>query len=276
MELKLHENVTFEDYAKIDAVNYSSLKHMRRSPMHYRYRMDHPEEPTEAMLLGTAAHRAILEPDRLGDFAIWTGGRRYGREWDAFCADHEGQQILRADDAAHVAGIVTAVHRNETARNYLRRGQSEVVALWEMFGRKFKGRLDRWIQEDNLVLDLKTCRDCRSWAFGAQAYKLGYHMQAAMYADAVRTLTGIEPAMRILAVENKPPFESAVYRVPPEVLQLGRGEYVELVGRLFECELSALWPAEIEHECDLRLPAYTLASSGDDEDMSDLNLEGLE
>ncbi len=266
-----YPNMPFEDYDRIDAVNYSSLKHLRRSPMYYRYRMDHPQEQTEAMQIGSAAHHAILEPDRIGDIAIWTGGRRYGKEWEAFKDDHAYQMILRQEDAAYVAGIAAAVHRNETARKYLRRGQSEVVVIWEAFGRLFKGRLDRWNSEGNLVLDLKTCRDCRPWTFGAQAHKLGYHIQMAMYVDGVKAVTGIAPSVRILAPENKPPFESAVYRVPEDVLDLGRSEYITLLHRLIECETSGLWPPEIEDECDLQLPAY--AFQDDDNDVSALDLQ---
>ena len=67
----------FADYAAAVGINFSTLKHMARSPMHYRYALEHPPAETPAMLLGRATHTAVFEPDRFQlDYAVWPGDRR--------------------------------------------------------------------------------------------------------------------------------------------------------------------------------------------------------
>ena len=52
-------------YEDVPGVNISTLKELwSKSPLHYRYRLEHPREETPALTLGIATHMAILEPLR--------------------------------------------------------------------------------------------------------------------------------------------------------------------------------------------------------------------
>ena len=79
MKPGFYYQMPFEEYAAVPALNGSSLLHLRRSPMKYKHELDNPTPPSPAMILGTATHRLILEPDRVGDFAVWglLEGRRF-------------------------------------------------------------------------------------------------------------------------------------------------------------------------------------------------------
>jgi hypothetical protein len=63
------------DYADIDAMNWSTLKHLATSPLMLRYRVDHPREDTKALARGRAIHCALLEPER------WTREYIVEPEW---------------------------------------------------------------------------------------------------------------------------------------------------------------------------------------------------
>src|SRR4051812_24246093 len=79
----------FADYIKIDAVNWSTLKHMRTSPLHYRHAVDSPDEDTARFGIGRAIHTAILEPHKLAtDYAVFDGKRRAGKKWKTFEAEN--------------------------------------------------------------------------------------------------------------------------------------------------------------------------------------------
>jgi hypothetical protein len=136
--------------------------------------------------------------------------------------------------------------------------------------RNWKGRLDK-IMDGHIISDLKTCRDCSSYKFGSQAYALGYHIKMAIYWSGYKAITGHEPKMRLLAIESKPPHESAVYRVTKDVLIQGMEELQQLEQTLRQCEETDIWPAREEEETDLQLPTW--ATTQTDEDFA---LEGLE
>ena len=92
--------------------------------------------------------------------------------------------------------------------------------------------------------------------FGAQSYRLGYHIKMAMYWSGYRALTGHEPKMKLLAIEKKPPYESVVYRVTKDVIVQGLEEWQNLERQIEVCEDANRWPAEYEDETDLLIPSW--------------------
>jgi exodeoxyribonuclease VIII len=270
------EHMPFEEYDAVDALNGSSLIHIRRSPMAYRYQMDNPQVPTDAMKLGTTIHTAILEPPLLGKIAVW-GTKpdekvRRGSVWEAFQKANEGLILLTRAEQAEVADSVEGVYDCATARQYLvEEGKNEISMFWvDESGRYWKGRLDKVIRTAHTatIVDLKKTRSCSSRRFGSQAYALGYHIKAAIYVSGFQTLTGIRPKFRWIAIESKPPFECAVYRATPDVLSLGGEEQLNLVRLLDECERTQNWPPEQEQEEDLILPDYALSEQDSLEEFS--------
>ena len=273
-----YENMSFEDYAAAPGINGSSIVHMRRSPMFYKFMRDNPQPPTSAMILGTATHRMILEPNRVGDFAVWdqeTQGRRFGKVWDAFRSENEGKLILTATERDAMIGMAVGARCNLPVRKYAdAKGKCEVSMFWkdQVSGRQFKARVDKIIPSTHTVPDLKTCRSCQRHQFGAQAYKLGYHIKEAIYSSGYFAITGHKPHVKLLAIESKAPFESAVYRITSDVILQGLEELDVLLKMLDECEKSGTWPAEEEEETDLLLPTWATST----EQREDLEIEGLE
>jgi len=121
-----------QDYYSVQAVNISSLKHMRRSPMHYLEVVANQRKDTRALALGRVAHMAVLEPERFDRAAVVTrmsrttrawelleqlsstgevpvlydGGARRGKAWDAFARDHEGCTIVLASEWAEIEPVL--------------------------------------------------------------------------------------------------------------------------------------------------------------------------
>jgi len=283
IEYGFFEDMDYEEYHKIDALNYSSLKYMRRSPMAYRYFMDRPQKATPAMVLGSHTHRMILEPNKTGDFAIWgeVAGQnvRRGKVWEDFQAEcaASGKQIITKDEREGMVGMSAAVRKSSMAMRFLDGGRSEVSCVWQdrKFGRPCKGRFDKvkLISGKPHIVDLKTTRDCRPIRFGNEAYRLGYHIQLWMYEEGYYVLTGERPKMIEVAVENKPPYELCVFEIPEDVLFAGQQDYVRLVQKLAESERTGVWPPAEEAITDLTLPSYAYGSDADEFSFSDL-IEG--
>lgn len=271
-----YDDMPFAVYAAAPALNGTALMHMRRSPMKYRHELDNPSPATPAMMLGTATHRLILEPNKVGDFAVWGEAEdqkvRRGGVWEAFKAAHAGRQIVTVDERDAMVGMAVAARKNLPIRKYAdAKGKTEVSMFWREGGRRFKGRVDKIVTAGGpCIFDLKTTRDCHSWRFGGQAYALGYHCKMALYWRGYKTITGDDCRLRLGAIESKAPHESTVFRITPDVLLQGLEDLDALIKKVDECEQLNAWPAEHEEETDLLLPSWVAGAS---EDLSEFAME---
>ena len=265
-----YENMPFEEYAAVDALNGSALVHMMRSPLNFRWHEDNPQPPTDAMKLGTMIHSAILDPPLLEKIAVW-GTKpeekvRNGKVWDAFESQHADKTIMTRAEYEEACATVEGVLQCPAARAYLNeKGPAEISMFWidPADGRYWKGRLDKLIRTKHTatIVDLKKTRSCSAYRFGAQAFSLGYHIKAAIYVSGYQILTGIRPKFRWIAMESKPPYECAVYRATDDVLVMGGQECERLTKLLDECTRTDHWPMEQEGEEDLPIPSYVIAQA---------------
>lgn len=277
----IESRVPWDTYVALPGVRVSSLKAMNRSARHYRDVVDNPKE-TQPMRLGTAAHCAVLEPERFASaFAIWdrrtdTGRRapRNGKAWDEFAAAAAAakQTVLTDAEMEDAMTMQCAVRTDPVAFRYLRTGDPEVTISWEMHGHRCKGRID-WLTEIGgrpVVVGLKTSRDCRLFPFGKQAAQLGYHLQWAYYFDGFHAITKRIPRVVEIVVESKPPHAVAVYNIGNDILEQGRDEYLEALTKLQECERTNTWPGPYDIEQELSLPSWVYQSQ---DDLAEIGLE---
>jgi hypothetical protein len=278
-----------ETYHSLPGLSISRLKELQRSAKHYRYRLTNPKQ-TNPLRLGTAAHCAVLEPERFSsEFAAW--GRRAengnlcprkGQYWDAFVAANPGRTLITEDERDRAHAIAAAVRADPAAMRYLETGEPEVTMQWELEvnsmvdgSRTFacRARAD-WLTRvdgEHYVVGLKTARDCRPFIFGNAAAKLGYTLQWSWYQDGYRTLTGVTPKMREIVVESEPPYDVVVNIVPEDALEQGRADYQALLVKLIQCETRNEWFGVAEgKEQILTLPTWAYDST---DDIGDLGLE---
>lgn len=254
--------MTREEYDKVDALNWSSLKHLLKSPAHYRHAKLHPEEDSDAKKLGRCIHLAVLEPETFTRACvIWDGGRRQGKEWETFKKSHAGREILKPDEHAHCVAVAASVRADITAAPYLSGGHAEGSLLWleERYGLACKARLDfitRDLVSGGTLVDLKTTRDASLEGFGRECWRLHYHTQAAWYSDGHYALTGKRLPYVLVAVEVTAPYVVQVYEVTELELELGRQEYRGLLEQLVECRAESKWKGYATGKQRLRLPKW--------------------
>lgn len=286
----IRSRVPMAEYRAMPGLSLSRLKELKHSPLHYRYRLEHPLEKPP-LTLGTAAHCATLEPERFGkQFAVWSkrteGGRlapRTGAAWAAFAQENNGRDILTDTEAGLAQAIATAVRNNAVAMKYLGEGEPEVTLQWSLASESMlrqpveiaaKGRPD-WltrIEGQRVLVGLKSARDVRPYFFGSAAARLSYHLHWAYYLDGYEAITGERPLMREIVVESAPPHDVVVYEIPDDVIEQGRADYQALLRELLEREQTKEWPGVgggVEQVLTLPTWAYPQAS----DDISDLGLE---
>lgn len=240
-------DVNLSDYVNLPGTTQSALKALRKSPRHHQQFLKDRGKPTEEMLRGTAAHTAVLEPDRfLLDYVLWDGGRRYGKDWDKFRAANKDKTILRPDDYHDALKMRDAVRGHATAADLVESGHAEVTIQWQDERTKMlcKGRIDYLIgtPAHPVVVGLKTARDVSERDFRNQAARLGYHIQWAYYHDGYYAITGTKPRMFEVVVESSAPHDVVVYEIGDQVLEVGRAEYRRLLEQLALCTLNDSWP----------------------------------
>lgn len=272
------------EYDLIDKMNWSRLKVLGRSPAHFLHSLTEPEaERTDAMVMGDALHVATFEPETFARrFAIWSGGRRFGKEWDAFCDANKARSILTEQQAQDVRTIAKAVRADATASRYVNGGRGEVTVTWSRTMPAFadmpevridcKARID-FVANCGALVDLKSTKDASPDAFGRQAFSLGYYAQAAWYADGYEAATGKRLPFVLVAVEKTAPHVVQVYRVPDVVMELGREHYRNLLQRYVMCRSESRWPGYAADGGELELTLPRWAAPAEDEDAGGMDLD---
>ena len=255
--MKTH--MSFQEYSSVRAVNWSCLKEMSRSPLHYAHRLTRPRDDTPAMRFGRACHTAVLEPDRFPlEYVVFDGARRAGKEWDAFAAVNSARTILKADEYQTALALRDAVHAHPVAGQLLASGLPELSLQWTdaATGLPCKARIDWWDDSTLALTDLKTTKDVQARVFGHLAARLGYHGQVAFYRAGVKAVYGCEATVRIVAAEAEAPHDVAVFGIDDDCLYAGEEEVKRLLQLVAECRESGVWPGRYPEEVPLELPTW--------------------
>lgn len=248
----------FDAYQAHDAVNFSTLKHMRTSPLKYKHVVDNGIDDTVIFGIGRAVHAGILQPERLAlDFAVYEGKTRKGKEWDKFEADNEGKTILKSgewDDAMRAADKVKS---DPIAREWLNLDKAliERPITWTdpKTGLACKGRPDA---VHSAVLDVKGTSSIDERIFRALATRLGYFGQLAFYRRGYRALTKMSLPCAIVAVENDAPYDVGVFVLDEDSLNAADAEISRLLAKVAECRKSGLWPGRYQAAQTMALPDW--------------------
>lgn len=262
--------ISREAYDLLPGVNWSTLKHMGKSPAHYLHAIQNRStDDTDARQRGRIVHLAVFEPERFAsDVAVWSE-RRAGKEYAAFLDRNEGKEVVTPRMMEHALAIAKAARTNPMAAKYLAGGLSEHTIQWthtppvlphlDSWSFDCKGRVD-FVAESGAIVDLKGTRDASPTGFGREVMRYEYHAQAAFYVDGYEKMTGVRLPFVFVAVESTAPQVVQVYRVPDEVLELGRERYESLLAQLHVCRSENRWPGYAESEMELVLPPWALPS----------------
>ena len=256
------------DYHAHDSISKSGLDLIARSPAHFRYQ--EKREPTRAMVIGSALHAAVLEPELFASqyMLLRNVSDRRASEYKQAVAVHGADFVLTGSEADYVAGMQETVRSHAYAGRVLSepgRAELSVITTDPVTGIAVRCRFD-WLTNAGLALDLKTTVDARADAFSRSVANYRYHVQAAFYSDVWswetgETLHGFE----FLAVEKSMPHALAVYRLDDEALAEGRRLYREALNLYADCLERDEWPAYGSDPQWLCLPSWAVEFNEEEE-----------
>lgn len=276
----LVENMPFEEYLAVDALSSTALKQFARSPWHYRNRVD--IDPTPAMLRGTLAHCAVLEPEAMAQRYVvlpedaprkptkaQLNAKNPSPEsvasmqwWESFVSQNKGRELVPFSDYATCRSQLEAIKSHPELSALLSEGIGEASIFWvdKATGIYCKARPD-WLPKPDgksiMPVDLKTCADDSPSGFGRAAARLRYDLQAAHYTAGIEAVTKLHvDSFVFAAVSSKPPILAVPYVLTDEIRDQGKDERRELMDRLAWCQRENEWPAYGSGFQLLDFPAY--------------------
>lgn len=274
-----------EEYHAVEAFSASGMRELARSAWHYKNRL--PVEPTRAMLNGTLAHCAVLEPGALSARYIvtpddapkkptkaqWAAAKPSPASvaamewWTGFQKTAGTREIVAADDYAITQMQIKALQDVPEIAVLLREAKTEVSVFWvdPDTGVYCKARPDL-VQKTGAARvrlgDLKAVADDTPEGFARAVARFGHHRQQVHYKR------GVELAMDVVvedfvfvAVSAAPPVLAVPYRLVQEVIDQGEEEVSELTAFYADCIRNNSWPAYTPGERMIDLPKWAKRSN---------------
>lgn len=272
--------MSFEDYHAVEAFSASGMKHLARSPWHWRNRV--PMQQTRAMLCGSLVHCAQLEPNALAARYVvvpedaprrpsvtqWKAKNPSPDSvaamqwWTAFASSASGRSIIPAEDFATTQQQLQAIASEPELAEAFSKGDSEVSMFWvdPATGVYCKARPDHITRKRDgrvQMLDLKSMADDTPAGVMRAMGRLGLYRQEAHYRRGYQAITGVPVSDFVFAVVSSvPPILATPYRLVDDALQQGIEEVEDLLREFAQCQRADRWPAYKPDQRMLDLPAW--------------------
>ena len=283
------QGLSFNQYLASPGVSQTNLKVFEKeTPRKAKWMIEHPRPPSKAMELGTAVHHVLLEPPETFNDLVVIKPKflKSGKGVTAAVkAEIKVQEALW--DAHHVDRVVVGTEQRETLvrmydsvynfNNWMKedmgldifcpQSKNESSVFWVEQIEITKGvtqtvecraRLDQ-IHKSGVTLDVKTTRSAQLDEFMRSAYKFGYDFQCAHYLSGLSEFMETNTDMYlILAVENEPPYDCALFTYNQETINHALGRVKACMHTYATCMATNEWPGYPKEIQTLGLPDWAM------------------
>lgn len=237
-----------DDYRSAEGISSTELKKLMKSPLHYKYWKENPEDTdTPALLFGRACHKYVLETyDFYKEFAVLPVCDRRTKEgkeiYAKFVEESVGKDIITQEQFEQIDAMRNAMLATPFVSKLIN-GDHEVSFFWddEEIGLKLKCRPDSLNQNLKIIVDYKTCDNAETQHFMRKAIDLGYDLQAYMYQQGVKANIGEEYLFVFIAQEKKPPYAVNILEADENFMASGKHVFTEMLNLYKECLESGNW-----------------------------------
>lgn len=261
----IYQDIPNKSYHAGPGISKSGLWTIHETtPAHYKW--PKPREEKAHFDVGDAIHKAILEPEKFETEFVRGPTDRRGNKWKdllEMCAA-TGKVLLTEGDYDNVLAVRDAVHADTWINSIITQGDRMVEAsgYWNdpETGVLCRCRPDLYRRDLKIILDVKSTSDAGPKQFPKSVVNYGYHGQEAFYTDGWKACGEEVEAFVFLTLEPFSPFASAVYELPPSIVEEGRAIIRKSLNTYAECVKSGEWPAYGAGVQELSFPrwAYTM------------------
>ena len=241
----------------------------------YRQRREKPIEPERPEHLKEVTRRSIAGKQALDDWeATWRG--EYQADLERYEQDKSSARSLSSEDANTIERVRARIL--DKFGNYFGRQpdgsclddsipECSFFATDQETGMGIRGRLDLFLPERNLIVDLKTTDTADQHLFTKTIFSYGYHVQAAIYCDLVFQATGNMPRYVIIAAEKTMDCDAREFDLSknPAVLEIGRSTYRRQLRNFVRCKRSNEWMGYPVEPVEVTVPRWVEEGNPEDE-----------
>jgi hypothetical protein len=231
-------------------ISASAIKTFLRSPEHY-YREQIQgirRASTSSMDLGTTVHDECLLPAWERSYVVIppevlsSNGARRGTAWKEFQEANSDKVLIKEQDAAKLIAIRAAMESHPVAKDLLIAAKSQLVeiTITANCGEvPVRGRLD--ILLDDAIVDLKTTSDLSPREMSYRVKDHGWHLQAAMYQELVRSVREVRLPVFFVVVETVEPYRCEIYCPEQSTLWDGANAIQSAIDEIYRRAKSENW-----------------------------------
>lgn len=274
-----YKDLTNEQYHGSFGYSSSQIKTLiEQTPAHLRHSFSVQKETTTNMLLGTAVHALVLEPDTFHrDFAIsqkFDGRTTAGKAAKAqFELESAGRTIITEDVFEKAQAMANSVRNHPIAGLLVSDVVTESSVYWwyksmdadddTRYKTMVKVRPDILCRNYPVIADIKSTADGSYSGFIKSIQNFYYHVSAAMYLEGVNQCKPLLEEMRhfaynkfvFICVENFEPYLVSCYELSPEYMDLGKTIYRRAMWTLNTAK-DADWPGYPEEVRIIEPPSW--------------------
>ena len=212
------------EYHSHDSISASGLKIIyKKSVYHYLNREKFVSTP--AMNFGSAVHSILLEPEKKeilalpGNLNLRTKkDREYKKQ---LIEDNPDKIIVSGEEKEFLDQIVQNAMNNELANKLLFTLDEIEYSYYGTYEEVPVRIRPDGIKKGRYIIDIKTCQDASPKAFRSAIYNYAYHLQACFYSEMLG-YNDIHNQFRFIAIENRYPFDVAVYSLSNDLINRGK------------------------------------------------------
>lgn len=240
----IETNAEYHGYR--EAISKSRLANMSVCPAYFKWCEDNPQEPSEDMVIGSAFHKIVLEPETFYDeFAVMPNVDRRTTQgkmkYAEFIIEADGKTVITQEQYDTICGMRDSIMANPYARKLINGNIEQSMYFTDDLTKvECKCRPDVWrkVADRVVITDLKSAKSVMPNDFMRDCVKYHYDLQTAMYRDGASKVLGV-PKDNIdfvfIAVEKKPPYLLNIMQADTYVIQKGEADFREYIGTYKEC-----------------------------------------
>lgn len=251
-------------------------------PAKFWWERNNPQPPTEALVVGSAAHEWLLEGEKWPNRHVVLGPDHNGRTNAGKSALTEaaarGLRAITHDQFETIKAMKAALQAHPYAMAAFRNGRAETSCFWidQHTGVWCRARPDFLPATGRIFADYKTTTSCRTDDLRRTIGKYGYHMQASWYSDGIRALELCgDPILLFVFQEKTPPYLVRCVTVGTPSLVAAETKNHRARRIFAECIRNDRWPGYDEEIETLDIMPWELTKAENEVEIDEYSGEGL-